>query len=297
MMNRRTFLGTTAALAASPLLAQDSKSTWKVGGFTKVLQELNYEKTAAAAVELGWDGIELPLRAKGHVLPEKVDEDLPKMVEALKAKGLEVLVAATDIKGVDEPNTEKVLRALSKAGIRLYRHGGFKYKEGVPLGQQIKEFRAKLKDLTALSKEIGVTGLYQNHSGNGYVGASVWDIYAMIEDLDPRHFGVHFDIGHATVEAGLSWPTSFSLVKDRVAAVIVKDFYWKHTPGEGGQTVWGPLGQGTVHPKFFKMLKASGFTGPITMQFEYFEKGDGLDAKMKALKADNAKLREWLKGV
>jgi sugar phosphate isomerase/epimerase len=298
MMNRRTFLGTSAALAASPLLAQDSKSPWKVGGFTKVLQDLNYEKTAAAAVELGWDGIELPLRAKGHVLPDKVEEDLPKMVEALKAKGLEVLVAATDIKGADDPHAEKVLRALAKNGVKLYRHGGFKYKEGAPIAPQIKEFKAKLKDLAALSKEAGVTGLYQNHSGNGYVGASIWDIYAMIEDLDPKVFGVHFDIGHATVESGLSWPTSFGLVKDRVGAVIVKDFYWKHTPGEGGKTVWGPIGQGTINPKFFKMLKASGFTGPITMQFEYpFEGGDGFEAKMRALKADNAKLREWLKGL
>jgi len=298
MMNRRTFLGTAAALAASPLLAQEARSLWKVGGFTKVLQDLDFARTAQAAVDLGWDGIELPLRAKGHVLPEKVDEDLPRMVEALKAKGLEVLVAATDIKGADEPNTEKVLRALSKNGVRLYRHGGFKYKEGAPIAQQIKEFKAKLKDLAALNKEAGVTGLYQNHSGNGYVGASVWDIYAMIEDLEPRAFGVHFDIGHATLESGLSWPTTFSLVKDRVGAVIVKDFYWKLTPGEGSKPIWGPIGQGTISAKFFKMLKASGFTGPITMQFEYpFEGGDGLESKMKALKADNTTLREWLKGL
>jgi len=306
MMNRRSFLGTSAALMASPLLAastplgtsQDSKSIWKVGGFTKVLQDLDFPKTAQAAVDLGWDGIELPLRAKGHVLPEKVDEDLPHLVEALKAKGLEVLVAATDIKGADDPHAEKVLRAMAKQGIKLYRHGGFKYKEGVPVAQQIKEFRAKLKDLAALNKELGITGLYQNHSGNGYVGASVWDIYAMIEDLEPRTFGVHFDIGHATVESGLSWPTTFSLVKDRIGAVIVKDFYWKLTPGEGSKTIWGPLGQGTIHPKFFKMLKASGFSGPITMQFEYpFEGGDGLESRLKALKADNAKLREWLKGL
>ena len=295
-MTRRNFIGTAAAIAAAPVLGQDSKSPWKVGGFTKCLQELSYEKTAAAAVELGWDGIELPLRAKGHVLPEKVDEDLPRMVEALKAKGLEVLVAATDIKGADDPHAGKVLRALVKSGIRLYRHGGFRYKEGVSIAKQIEEFRAKLKDLAALNKEIGITGLYQNHSGNGYVGASVWDIHEMIQDLDPKTFGVHFDIGHATVEAGLSWPTTFSLVKDRVGAVIMKDFYWKHTPGEGSRTIWGPIGQGAVNPKFFKMLKAAGFGGPITMQFEYpFEGGEGFESKMKALKADNLKLREWLK--
>ena len=171
-----------------------------------------------------------------------------------------------------------------------------RYKEGTSIPRQLDEFRAKLKDLAALNKEIGVTGLLQNHSGNGYVGAAVWDLHELLKDTDPKQLGVHFDIGHATVEAGLSWPTSFALVKERVGAVIVKDFYWKHAPGEGGKTVWCPIGQGSVNPKFFGMLKASGFRGPITMQFEYpLEGGDGLDARLRAMKEDNRKLREWLK--
>jgi sugar phosphate isomerase/epimerase len=298
-ITRRGFLLGSAAGAAAlslPAPAQEPKSPWKVGGFTKVLQDLSYVKTAEAAVYLGWDGIECPVRAKGHVLPEKVDEDLPRMIEALKPRGLDILALATDIRAADEPLTEKVLRASAKAGVRLYRLGPMRYKEGVPIPRQIDEFRAKLKDLAALNKEIGVTGLIQNHSGNGYVGAAMWDLHELIQDLDPRQMGVHFDIGHATVESGLSWPTAFALLKDRVGAVIVKDFYWKHTPGEGGKTVWVPIGQGTVNPKFFGMLKASGFKGPITMQFEYpFEGGEGLESRLRSLREDNLKLREWLK--
>ena len=187
------------------------------------------------------------------------------MIEALRPRGLEILALATDIHAADEPLTEKVLRASAKAGVRLYRLGPLRYREGVSIPRQIDEFRAKLKDLAALNKELGVTGLIQNHSGNGYVGAAMWDLHELIQDLDPRQMGVHFDIGHATVESGLSWPTAFALLKDRVGAVIVKDFHWKHTPGEGGKTVWVPIGQGTVNPKFFGMLKASGFKGPITM--------------------------------
>jgi sugar phosphate isomerase/epimerase len=266
-----------------------------VGGFTKVLQELDYEKTAQAAVDVGWDGIELPLRAKGHVLPDRVEEDLPKLIAALKAKNLEVLVAATDITAADNPHAEKVLRALVKNGIRLYRVGGYRYKEGMPIPAQLDRFRGMLKDLAALNKDLGITGLYQNHSGNLYVGASVWDIHELVKDLDPRQMGVHFDIGHATVESGLSWPTSFALVKDRVGAVIVKDFYWKHTPGQGAKDVWVPIGQGSIHPKFFGMLRASGFRGPITMQFEYpGVLGGDLETRLKHLKEDNRVLREWI---
>jgi sugar phosphate isomerase/epimerase len=296
-MTRRTFIGSAAAIAAAPAFAlQESRPAWKVGGFTKVLQDLPYEKAAQAAVDVGWDGIELPLRAKGHVLPDKVEEDLPRMAEALKSKGLEILVLATDIKGAEEPLTEKVLRASAKAGVRLYRLGSMRYKEGASIPRQLDEIRARLKDLAAMNRELGVTGLIQNHSGNGYVGASVWDLHDLLKDFDPRQLGVHFDIGHATVEAGLSWPTSFALVKERIGAVIVKDFHWKHAPGEGGKTVWVPLGQGAVHPRFFKLLRASAFQGPITMQFEYpFEGGAGLESRLRALKEDNRRLREWLK--
>jgi sugar phosphate isomerase/epimerase len=295
-ISRRAFLGTAAALAASPALGLQEKPAWKIGGFTKVLQDLSYEKTAEAAVEIGWDGIECPVRAKGHVLPERVEEDLPRMAEALKAKHLEILALATEIRSVDEPHTEKVLRTALKLGIRLYRLGGLKYKDGVSIPKQLDEFRARLKDVAALNRELGVTGLYQNHSGNGYVGASIWDIHEMVKDFDPKQIGVHFDIGHATVESGLSWPTSFALVKDRTGAVIVKDFYWTHTPGEGAKTVWVPIGQGSIHPRFFAMLRTSGFNGPITMQFEYpFEGGGSLESRLKALKQDNLKLREWVK--
>jgi len=298
-LTRRTFLRGTAvgaALALEPAWAQDARPAWKVGGFTKNLQDLSFEKTAQVAADLGWEGIECPVRAKGHVLPERVEEDLPRMVEALKGKGLELLVMATDVRGTDDPLTEKVLRAAVRSGVRLYRLGGLRYKEGVSLPRQLDEFRAKLKDLAALNKDLGVTGLIQNHSGNGYVGASIWDLFELIKDLDPRHLGVHYDIGHATVEAGLSWPTNFALVKDRIGAVIVKDFYWKHTPGEGQKTVWCPIGHGSISPKFFGMLKAAGFRGPITMQFEYpLEGGDSLESRVRAMKEDNRNLRDWLK--
>lgn len=296
MMTRRGFIqATAAALALPPALAQDAPR-WKVGGFTKTIQDLSYERTAEVAADLGWEGIECPVRAKGHVLPDRVEEDLPRMIEALKAKGLELLVMATDIKGADEPSTEKVLRTGARLGLRLYRLGPWKYKDGIPLPRQMAEMAARLKDLAALNRELGVTGLIQNHSGNGYVGAAVWDLFELIKDRDPRELGVHYDIGHATVESGLSWPTAFSLVKDRVGAVIVKDFTWKHIPGEAAKTQWCPLGKGSISPKFFGLLRSSGFKGPITMQFEYpWEGGDSLESRLRAMREDGRKLRDWLK--
>jgi len=297
-MNRRTFLQGVAGAAvvrSAPLVAaRQTAPAWKVGGFTKPIQDLSFEDTARFTVDAGWDGIELALRAAGHVLPERVEDDLPKLMSALAARNREVLVLATDIRGGKEPLTERVLRAAAKSGIRLYRLGPLRYREGMSIAQQIKEFRPQLKDLAALNRQLGVTGLLQNHSGNGYVGSAVWDTYSLIEDLDPRDLGVHFDIGHVTVESGLSWPTTYALVKDRIGAVIVKDFFWKFTPGSGSAPEWCPIGRGTISPRFFTMLKSSGFRGPITMQYEYPFENESVEARLKALKADNAQVRAWI---
>jgi len=276
------------------LIAAQSKPVWKIGGFTKPIQDLSFEQTASFCTDVGWDGIELALRAGGHVLPERVDEDLPKMVAALRARGRDVMVLATDIRGGKETLTEAVLRAAARSNIRLYRLATLRYRENASIAQQIVELRAQLKDLAALNKSLGVTGLLQNHSGNGYVGSAVWDIYSLIENIDPRELGVHFDIGHATVESGLSWPTAFALVKDRVGAAIVKDFTWKAAPNGGGTVEWCPIGKGMVNPKFFTQLRASGFAGPITMQYEYPFENPSIEARMRALKADNEQLRAWI---
>ena len=88
-LSRRHFLqgAAGAAVAAGRPVKAAQQSSWKVGGFTKPLQDLSFEETASVAVDVGWDGVELALRANGHVLPERVDDDLPKLVNALRARG------------------------------------------------------------------------------------------------------------------------------------------------------------------------------------------------------------------
>ena len=60
----------------------------KIHIFSKHLQFLNYQDLAEAAAEMGFDGIDLTVRPKGHVLPERVESDMPKAVEAMRKVGL-----------------------------------------------------------------------------------------------------------------------------------------------------------------------------------------------------------------
>src|SRR5262245_36164496 len=96
--NRRQFLKytATATLVASAVpagicqAAQGKTGPWKFCAFEKPLQFLNYDELAEVLAELGFDGIEATVRPGGHVLPERVEDDLPRFVEALKKRGLEI---------------------------------------------------------------------------------------------------------------------------------------------------------------------------------------------------------------
>ena len=134
---------------------------------------------------------------------------------------------------------------------------------------------------------------FQNHSGADYVGAPVWDIHEVIRDLEPTHQGVCFDIGYATVEGGLAWPTHAQLMEPYYCCVFVKDFTWQRT-GRGWSVQWGPLGEGMVQRRFFDWLRTTSFRGPVSLHVEY-PAGTGA-ALVTQLKRDTAVLKEWIAG-
>lgn len=292
---RREFLtrATTAALATATLpaafaAADAPQAPWKFCAFEKPVQFLDYDETAEFFAGLGFDGIEATVRPGGHVLPERVGEDLPKFVEALKKRGLEITILTSGIGGVDQPHSEKVLRTAARLGLRRYRMDWYRYDLQQPLLPQLDALQPRLKELAALNRSLGLTGLYQNHAGAGMVGALGWDIFSLLREHDPRDLALAFDIRHAMVEAGQSWLTLFHLVKSHIGVAYFKDFAWGKD-----KAVNVPLGEGRVDPKYATLLKASGFTGPISLHVEY---GTGRDKKVfaDAFRKDLATLRRWL---
>lgn len=295
-LSRRDFVKRTslAALATTVLpgpvvqAAEPAKWPWKFCAFEKPVLFLNYSQTADFFAELGFDGIEAAVRPGGHVLPERVEDDLPKFVEALKQRGLEMTVLTSGIGAADQPHAEKVLRTAARLGIKRYRMDWWNYDLKRPIQPQLDALRPKLKDLVALNRSLGITGLYQNHAGYGRVGAVLWDIYSLIREYDARDVALAFDIRHTAVEAGLSWPTLFHLVKEHIGVAYFKDFAWEQDTVKNV-----PLGTGRVDRKYAGMLKESGFKGPISLHVEY---GSGTDRKVfaEAFRKDLATLKAWL---
>lgn len=301
-LSRRTFLSATAlagiAVAAGKLEAAtpesgEAKLPWPVLAFSKAFIKLGVDETADLVAEIGWDGIECPVRSKdGQIAPERVEEDLPKMVEALQKRGKIVGLVTTEIVKAD-PMAERVLRTMAKLGLKKYRFGFVHYTKGKPVEETVRETAAALKDLAALNKELGLQGGFQNHSGSDYFAAPVWDLWTAIKDLPSEQVGSCFDIGHATLEGGLSWPVQVRLMQPRWVAVYLKDFRWENMAGKGWQPRWCAFGEGMVQRSFVTNLKTSGFAGPVCQHHEYPDLGEGAE-KMAHFKKDLATLREWL---
>ena len=295
--NRRQFLSTTLAATAlmhaqSAFAQSDDKAKKNsVCVFTKPFQSLTYDELADHIAELGFDGIEAPIRKGGHIEPDAVPDELPRMVEALAKRNLKITVLTSSINDPNDPLTESVLKTACGLGIRHYRMAYFKYADNQSISDQLNQWKAVCHDLAAMNREIGISAVYQNHAGRNYFGAALWDLQRVLSDIDPEHIGVAYDIRHATVEGGMNWPVTFRMIRPHVTVVYVKDFHWV-----GREVENVPLGKGHIDPKFFRMLADSQFDGPISLHEEYLDhrKPELVPQHLDAIRKDYATLKSWL---
>jgi sugar phosphate isomerase/epimerase len=235
--------------------------------FSKHLADLNVSDLAAAVIDMGYDGIDLTVRPGGHVLPERVTDDLPRALDAIRGKGTSVAMITTGLISASDPTARPILQAASRAGITLVKPGYWKY--------ALKDVRAEINSmvrdlagLAAMAKEYGLEIGVHNHTG--YIGASIWDVAPHMDTLDPRSVGYYFDPRHAVVEGGgIGWKTATLLVAPRLKMIAVKDFYWEKHAG-AWRIASCPIGDGMVDwPWFAAAIVASRFAGPISQHFEY----------------------------
>ena len=259
--------------------------------FTKPFNEWSYDELAERIATLGVDGVEAPIRPRGHIEPERVPDELPKLVEALAKRNLKITVMTTAIRRADEPHAESTLRTAAKLGIRHYRTGYHQYDLTKPIQPQVGEFTRALRDLAALSAEAGIVACYQNHAGPRYFGAPIWDLSWALSDIKSPHMQVAYDIRHAIAEGGLSWPIDFNLIRPHIGVAYFKDFVW-----DGRKVNNVPLGEGQVDPKFASMLLKTGFTGPISLHEEYLAESVPAEEHLEGIRRDLALLRQWMTG-
>jgi len=290
--SRRSLLAGAAALLAQSAQAAPKL---KVTIFSKHLQFVQGEELAQAAASLGFDGVDITVRKGGHVAPQRVKQELPGLVAAIRQHGLEVPMVTTDILDSETPFAEDIVRTAAELGIRHYRFGGFKYEANQPYPAQLEALRPRLAKLAALNARYQSCAMYHTHSGVGLVGASIWDLYMVMRDLDPKAVGVNFDVAHATIEGGIGgWINSFRITGPHLRGIAVKDFVWAKDAKGKWKEQWVPLGEGMVHwSEFWGMVKQAGFDGPLQVHFEY-PLPEAREGTYAAMKRDLAALRAQL---
>lgn len=241
----------------------------KICIFSKQLQWMNYDEMASAVAEMGYDGIDLTVRKDGHVLPERVAEDLPKAVNAANKAGIKIYMISTEIEEAKNPFTEKIVKTASGLGIQNYRLQGINYKKDLDIPSNLEMIKSNYAGLAALNKKYNMRCDYLNHSGEGF-GASIWDLWLTIKDLDPEYIGSQFDIKHSTIAGAYSWPLDFKLIHQYVRTMVIRDFYWEKKNNKTWEIQPAPIGTGMVDfTKYFGLVKQYGIRGPICVMCDY----------------------------
>ena len=274
---RRQFIknvGVTAIavpFASAPLKANLLKShsdSLDVHLFSKHLQFLDWKAAGQMAAELGFSGLDLTVRPKGHVLPENVKRDLPEAIQDIKKGGSTCIMMTTAVSDVDNPLDVDVLSTAAAEGISSYRCNWFKYKEDLSLEASLDYYQEKVRQLSELNKSHNIVGCYQNHSGLK-VGASVWEVKKILETANLEFFGAQYDIRHAVAEGGRSWSNGVKLLRDNIKTIVLKDFKWGKVDGKW-RIVNVPIGEGMVDfDAYFKLLKQLELKPPVSLHLEY----------------------------
>ncbi|HEV3168204.1 MAG TPA: sugar phosphate isomerase/epimerase family protein [Isosphaeraceae bacterium] len=241
--------------------------------FSKMLQEFPVAEAARRIKAMGFEGVDLTVRPKGHVVPERVELDLPTAVAAIKDQGLTVPMISTAITSASDSGAEATMASAVHENIRLLKLGYWLSPKG-KLREAIDRARHELDGLERLAETYHVTFGIHNHSGPGYVNCQPAVIWTLLRDRNPDRIGAYFDPGHAAVEGGNGgWRQALELLAPHLRMVAVKDFGWRSEPGEP-KPKWSPqqlpLRDGIVPwPEVFGVLVHRRFDGPVSLHSEY----------------------------
>lgn len=260
-------VATTGAFALGNLASGDTQRV-QISYFTKLLDGYETSFMAETLAMAGIDSLDVTVRPKGKIEPERVKDDFPKYVETARKAGLRTDMMVTAIESPDEPYTRQVLETAAKLGVKHYRMNWLKYDFNKGIEQSLAGIKSKLSALAQLNQSIGIQAGYQNHSGNSF-GAPLWDVYQVIRDLPLQWIGSQYDIRHAVVEGAASWVIAIDLLKKNIASLAIKDFTWE-VSGNKAKILNVPLGEGVVDfDKYFSILKELQIKAPVTLHVEY----------------------------
>jgi len=214
--------------------------------------------------DLGFAGVELPVRPGYQVEPEAVERDLPAAARTLAEFGLR-------IDSVAGPTDLRTIAACAEAGVRLIR-----VCVGIPQGRgyldHAREVQRGFEHLVPALDRHGVAIGVQNHSDRNV--ANAMGLRHLIDRFDPRHVCAVWDPAHCAL-AGEMPELAADILWSHLGLVNLKNGLWeRRSPPEAPYAryrhVWVGGREGLCPwPAVAEELRRRAYAGTVCLTAEY----------------------------
>jgi sugar phosphate isomerase/epimerase len=248
--------------------------------FSKNIDSLPLAEAARAMRHLGFDGVDLPVRAAsarlpaGRVQPDRAKTDLAGVIDELGTYGLSVPMLTTAIVGADDPYAEDIVSVAGENGVTDIKVNLWPYPGFGSFASERAVVARRLDGLEKLAQRHKTRFVLHVHSGD-YMTASPFVVADLIKDRDPDAIGAYVDFEHLSLETGpASGRMALDLLGSRINAIAIKDFVWRLEGGGDVGTSLGirrvPVGDGVVPwPQVFADLTTKGADPLVSVHSEY----------------------------
>lgn len=242
--------------------------------FTKPWQAPSLEELAGKVKELGFDGVELPVRPGFQVQPDTVSKGLPVAARTFAERGLKIWSIA------GEANRE-MIEACHWAGVPMIRvmlpidpDAGYR--------ASVRAFQKQCLELEPVLKDHPVKIGVQNHCGN-FVGTAL----GLMDSLEPlsEAFVAVLDLAHTSL-SGEPEPYAMEIALPRMGLLNLKNARpVVRTVDERGEAKWDRQWVGakeglTSWSTVAGLIRKNHYTGPVCLTCEY------RDSKLNGLRED-----------
>jgi len=234
--------------------------------FTKPWRDKPLAELARFVRDLGFQGVELPVRPGYQVPPENVTKGLPEAAKVFADHGLKIGTIAG-------PTDEKTMAACAEVGVPIIR-----IMAPVPKDKDyltaIRDYQKQWDQLIPLLERHGVAVGVQNHNGRGI--ANAMQLLHAIGKYDPRCICAIWDPAHNALE-GERADIALDTIWSHLRVVNLKNAYWKlASPPEAPVAQWSVFWTTGRHglanwPLVAKELQRRGYVGDLCFSAEYSE--------------------------
>ncbi|MEP7270578.1 MAG: sugar phosphate isomerase/epimerase family protein [Acidobacteriota bacterium] len=261
-MDRRDFVK-TALTSAAALAAVTSRTmartNWEIGCFNRPWTKWPFDQTLKEIKAAGYKSTGLLTRTKDEPFngPAASPEYLESLKQRIKASGLTVNLAALHSRH-SIPLEESILEVRKQIDNARFLSSRYIMSFGTDKAEEFDHYIKVMSDAAAYAQEKGVRLVMKPHGG---ISGASSEILRVIKEVNHRNFSIWYDAGNIIYYTGKDPVAEIAPIAKHISGFCAKDC------GSLKGDVMIQFGTGKVDfPAVFKMLKTSGFSGPVMVE-------------------------------